>query len=59
MTEELGIEYYNLLDFVPWSKTFMDDFVHPTAASTRDKINSRQLIHKNLIYSIFPTEGSL
>jgi len=58
MTEELGIEYYNLLDFVPWSKTFMNDFVHPTASSTKDKINSRQLIHKDLIYSIFPTEGS-
>jgi len=57
LTEELGIEYYNLLDFVPWSKTFMNDFVHPTASSTNDKINSRQLIHKNLIYSIFPMEG--
>ena len=57
MTEELEIDSYNLLDFVPWSKTFMNDFAHPTANSTKDKINSRQLIHKNLIYSIFPTEG--
>jgi alginate O-acetyltransferase complex protein AlgI len=59
MTEELEIEYYNLLNFVPWSKTFMNDFVHPTLRSTKGKVNSRQLIHKHLIYSILPTEGNL
>ena len=58
MTAELGIEYYNLLDFVPWSKTFMNDFVHPTSMTTTDTVNSRQLIHKHLIYSILRTEGN-
>lgn len=59
MTEEQEIEYYNLLNFVPWSKAFMDDFVHPTTNTEKNTINSRQLIHKNLIYSMFPTEESL
>ena len=57
MTNDLEIEYYNLSEFVPWSKTFMDDFAHPTSISTKNTVNSRQMIHKNLIYSMFPKEG--
>ena len=59
LTDDLDIEYYNLLNFVPWSATFMDDFVHPSLKTTKDTVNTRQFIHKHLIYSIFPTEGNV
>jgi hypothetical protein len=33
MSEKLGIEYWDLAHFLPWSGSAMLDFVHPTTAA--------------------------
>ncbi len=41
-TKALKIEYYDLIDFFPWTGEFMNDFIHPSG-------KARKYIHKYLL----------
>lgn len=46
LSRELGIEYFDLTEFVPFNNAFMVDFIHGSNLTLRS-------VHKHLIYSLF------